>query len=202
MLLCFICISCTLLAHKLSSSSPFIFPTFITQILHLFLTENNLLLCRYLPWLSFLTWIFNRIGWKRPEINSLLLEKKEKKRQKKMVLSEFLFQGYHLSCFAGEGCCFFYLAALMRKADGTITHRLLWLLCYSKTFTLEGCECDESPVSFGLILLAGFLGQMFQCVGLGWSCWLLQRIGNKGQMQALRTLLEAQGCIAWSFHRK
>lgn len=39
--------------------------------------------------------------------------------------------------------------------------------CYSKTFNVEGCECDESLVSFGLILLAGSLGQTFQCVGLG-----------------------------------
>ena len=51
-----------------------------------------------------------------------------------------------------------------QNSYGTLT-----ALCYSKIFILEGCECDESPVCSHPILLAGFLGQVFQCVGLGWT---------------------------------
>lgn len=50
-----------------------------------------------------------------------------------------------------------------QNSYGTLT-----ALCYSKIFILEGCECDESPVSSHPILLAGFLGQVFQCVRLKW----------------------------------
>lgn len=108
-------------AHIMSYSFPFIFHVVITPILHLFLTENNLLFHRLLPWLSVFRWVCNRIGWKRPETNCLLLEKRHH-------LVGFSSKDTTCLLLLVKGVVLFSRQCWWEKADRTRTHMELWLL--------------------------------------------------------------------------